>query len=332
MLVVSFFWWNSAQELPVITVPTPKFPNPNAFDAFNAAAGQLLDGGKIGYALSPGHSGAKDDREYTWAEKQKFIDENGPALALFRQGLDEEYVNPPSRSFSTLFPYYAQFRSLARTLALDSQVKAHRGDYGAATQSSMDAMEMGAQIPHGSVLIGGLVGIACQSIGRRQIWGYLDHMNLPQTRAAAKRLERIRAKAVPYATVLQEDKWAVQSALLEVLRKPDAVGEIARTIGSPAPAMANSPVASQFVFLVYSKRRIMNSYTKTSTQRSLARNCHTAQRRQRHFPTIPSPRCLCRSTIRRRFHRLRTMLRTASWESRWPCAPIASSMGSFRPH
>jgi len=282
LLVVTVFCWNSAQELPVINVPTPKHPNPNAFDTFNGAAGQLLDGSKIGYAISTIHTGAKDDREYSWTEKEKLVSENGPALTLIRQGLNEEYLNPPARSFNALFPYYAQFRSLARTLALDSQVKAHRGDNSGAAQASMDAMEMGTQIPHGSVMIGGLVGIACQSIGRRQIWPYLDRLSLDQTRAAARRIERIRNKRVPYSALLQEEKWAVQSGLLEVLRKPNSLSVLAQSVGAPAPAVTTTPFLSQFVFLVYNKRRIMSGYTNY-IDAEIARSKHP------YGTTVPVP-------------------------------------------
>src|SRR4051812_11956153 len=82
LILVAFFWWYSAQQMPIVSIPTPIYPNPNAFDTLNAAAGQQLDSGKIGYAVSATHTGVKDDREYSWAEKEKFVAENGPALAL----------------------------------------------------------------------------------------------------------------------------------------------------------------------------------------------------------------------------------------------------------
>jgi len=54
--------------------------------------------------------------------------------------------------------YYSKFRELARFLRVDAEVHAAKGDFRDAARSALDAMAMGAQIPHGSTLIGGLVG------------------------------------------------------------------------------------------------------------------------------------------------------------------------------
>ena len=263
ILVISLlFWWTSAQQMPAITIPKPVMPNPNAFDTFNDAAALQLDAGKVGYAISTKHSGqVKDDRDYTWEEKQKLLAENAPVLALLREGLLQEYRNPPLRSMNTLFPYYAKDRSMARLLALDSSVKAHRGDYSGAVRSSMDAMDLGAQVPHGSTLIGGLVGVACSAIGRRPLWQFADKLSAEEARAAAQRIERIRTKWVPFSETMLEEKWATQASMLEMMRSPNAIGAAAQSMGGPAPAIVNSPLASNLLFLVYSKRRIMNDYT-----------------------------------------------------------------------
>ena len=271
LIVLSVFWWISAQEMPVVSIPQPVMPNPNAFLTFNAAADQMLDSGKIGYAISARHgTGIKDDREYTWAEKQKLVSENSPVLAMLRNGLNQEYVNPPARSFRTLFPYYAKYRGMARLLGLEASVAAHRGDYAGAASASMDAMEMGAQMPHGSVLIGGLVGIACQAIGRRPLWQHVDHLDARQARTAIQRMEKIRSKSVPFSATLQEEKWSTQAGLLEILRQPNTLASLTAGTGAPAPAFVNSPILSQIAFMVYSKRRIMNDYT-TYMDREIAR-------------------------------------------------------------
>ncbi len=262
LVIGTLFWWNSAQEMPVVTIPKPVMPNSNAFDTFNSAAALNLDANKVGYAISAKHtSGAKDDHEYTWAEKQKFLAENAPALALLRQGLGQEYLNPPMRSINALSPYYAKDRAMARLLALESLVKAHKGDYSGAVGSGMDAMELGEEAPHGSVLIGGLVGIACTAIGRRPLWQYVDKLNAEEARAAVRRMERIRAKEFPFSGTMQEEKWAFHAVLLEAMRSPNDLGAVAQTMGTPASSFANSPLVSQLFYMIYSKRRIMNDYT-----------------------------------------------------------------------
>ena len=263
LVIAAIVWWTTAQELPVIKIPTPTLPNPNAFDTYNSAAAQLLDSSKIGYAISSRHAASvKDDRDYSWAEKEKLISENAPALDLLREGLNETYVNPPARSFNALFPYYAQHRAMARLLALESAVRAHRGDFAGAAGSALDAVELGEEIPRGSTLIGGLVGIACQAIGRRSLLRYTDRLSGSQALAAAKRMERIRAKHVPFHETLQEEEWAGQAGLLEIMRKPNSMAAMNQAMGSPAPSLVNNPYVSQLAYLVYSKRRIMNDYTK----------------------------------------------------------------------
>jgi hypothetical protein len=128
----------------------------------------------------------------------------------------------------------------------------------------MDAMELGAEVPHGGMLIGGLVGIACTAIGRKPLWQYADRLTAEEARTAVARMERIRGKQVPYSEVMQQEKWAFQAALLEMMRTPNGLGTAAQTLGAggaQTPAFANSPMASQLFYLVYSKRRIMNDYT-----------------------------------------------------------------------
>jgi len=46
-----------------------------------------------------------------------------------------------------------------------------------------------------------------------------------------------------------------------VLRKPNSLNVLAQSVGAPAPAVTTTPFLSQFVFLVYNKRRIISGYT-----------------------------------------------------------------------
>src|SRR5689334_13604782 len=72
LILLPTWWWVSSQETPVVKIPQPAMPTPNAFLTFNAATDQMLDSGKVGYAISTQHNtGVKEDREYTWDEKAK---------------------------------------------------------------------------------------------------------------------------------------------------------------------------------------------------------------------------------------------------------------------
>ena len=263
LVVLMLVWWTSAQQLPVVHIPTPALPNPNGFDAFLSATVQLVDGNKIAFALESRHTGvSKDDHPYSLADKQKLVSENATSLALIHEGLNEEYVNPPLRSYSTALPYYARFRGLARFLAVEAAAKAGKGDYKGAVDANLDAVALGAQIPHGCGLIGGLVGNACQAIGRRSLYATIERLNAKQARDAVKRIERIREKQVPYWGILQEQKWADQASLLEIFRQRNGMQQVAQVMGAPIPAFNGPPFMSQFSYLIYSKHRIMRDYTE----------------------------------------------------------------------
>ena len=214
-------WWMTAQSTPVVHIPAPVLPSPNGFDTLCSAGKQLLDYRKIGFAVNLTHlPGDKDDREYTLTEKERLVHENFASLKLLRESLQEDYWNPPIRSVSTVLPYYMQFRSLALLLELDSMVKAAHHDYGGAIQTNLDAIEMGATIENGSLMMGGLAGDLCQTGGCRMAWSYIDRLDSAHAQAACHRLEAIQKHRVPTWKIVQEEKWLGQAELLEVFQNP----------------------------------------------------------------------------------------------------------------
>ena len=260
------FWWRQINATPYVAVPTPVLPAQNAFGYFNAAAAAEVQRNSVAYAIASQHPPHPPlgslDRPYSAREEAALVQANGPALKIFRQGLPLPYQNPPARSFSTFMPYYASFRGLARLLKLEGQVRAGRGDWGGAVGSHLDAVELGAKIPHGGTDIGLLVGIACESIGRRPLWAEVGHLSEVQTQAAIRRLEVIQKEQVPFADALQEQEWTMQASLLEILRHTTWRGELTANLlgenedNSPAPTLQQ---LAQIRFT--SKRAIMGDYT-----------------------------------------------------------------------
>ncbi|HLK55880.1 MAG TPA: hypothetical protein VKU00_04935, partial [Chthonomonadaceae bacterium] len=146
--------------------------------------------------------------------------------------------------------------------------------------------KLGVEIPHGSVLIGELVGSACQAIGRKDIWSEMDHLNAGQSRKAIQRLESILARQVPYADTLQEEKWFGQSALLEVFRQKNAIRQMMASANGQSNSGGNPPVDfTQLFWLAYSKERVMADYTHYMDQ--LIANNH--QPYGAHVPDPPVP-------------------------------------------
>ncbi|MDO8588438.1 MAG: hypothetical protein Q7T82_15530 [Armatimonadota bacterium] len=246
----------SANRTPIVKIPTPVLPSPNAYDHYASAVGMMKGAEKVGFAVddsprprvspmqpgvpapappsaqpppgSPAPSVALAaaprsnplDHVYSLAEKEVLVRANAAALKELRRGLAYDYRRPPARSFNATYPEFAKFRSLARALVLEGQTKAGRGDRGGAMNSHLDAVRFGADIPKGGDIIDMLVGCAIQSIGRNGAWKSVDTLNAEQARRAAAYIETIMSRGVPFAETLQEAKWCTQASLIQMFKGP----------------------------------------------------------------------------------------------------------------
>jgi len=285
-LVLIGMWWTAAMKTPKVVIPKRVLPNPNAFDFYVKAGNAITGDTQIGNAIS-----TKPPTTFTLAQKEALVQQNLGALNTLHQGFAYPYVDPSARSISTLFPFYAKFRSTARLLSLQSQVRAEKGDWGGAVESNLDAVRLGEDVPHNAVLIGHLVGVACQAIGRKPIWASVEHLNAAQSRAAATRLENIMERRFSYADTLQEEKYFGQAALLEMFADPKKaraalVQDMGSNPGEESPGAAAAQSLSILFYLAYSKSRIMNGYTTYMDQSSaIARQPYGL-----HLPPPPVPK------------------------------------------
>lgn len=192
-------------------VPGNVLPSPNAFDYYAKAGAALRDADKITAALDPRHPTLP-------AAQEHLVRENAAALALVRKGFAFPYMNPAQRSETETWPYYAHDRKLCRLLRLQGQKKAVHAEWGGAVSSDLDAVRLGTDVPRGGTLIGMLVGVACQSIGRRDVWDSMPYLHAVQAKAAARRLESIAARRVPYADVMRQEEYFGQAAMQALFR------------------------------------------------------------------------------------------------------------------
>ncbi len=213
-------WMNALNTIPDMKVPSHTMPAVNARDFFVKAYDQEQSKSRADWALYTKHNTRnKDDHLYSDSDKEKIIAANALSLKTLRQGLAYPYMEPPIRSFSTLLPHLAKFRGIARLLRLEANTRAAKGDYVGAVDSCLDAIQMGEMVPHGGTMIGDLVGVAITAIGESNCAKYIPYLTAPQARAAAKRLEQMRALHVPYSVVLTEEKYAFQAGLIEIFNK-----------------------------------------------------------------------------------------------------------------
>ena len=194
---------------PSLVVPTPLMPKSNAFDFYTTASRQLQGQAQMAHLerLSP-------------SEEAALVHKNAAALTTLRLGLSLPYQPPPAHSLNFQFAYSRQQRDLAHLLTAEGHVRAANGNWNGAAQSDLDCVQMGVQVVHGSPLIGCMVGLACQSFGRRALWKTIPHLNAAEARTASRRLLALQAKQVPFAETLQEEKWFEIAFLQEQFKRP----------------------------------------------------------------------------------------------------------------
>jgi hypothetical protein len=225
--------WPQANEMPApVLVPSPVIPSPNARDIYTDAEALMRDSEAVGWSISTPMVLGLDDNPrlaadptsgyhiFTEAEKEKLVAENLPAIAKLHDGMQYAYLEPPARSFDAQFPYLAKARAMARLLSLAGQTRAAQGDWGGAMDAYIDDIRLGSDLPHGAVLIGLLVGVACESIGRRHINEVVDHLSLEHARADANRMAQIVADEVPASQTFQEEEWFAQAGLQKMFTDP----------------------------------------------------------------------------------------------------------------
>ena len=275
-------WFRGLDINPSITVPTPTMPVPNARDYFEAAGNAKVEDKWVSGDAS------KDNSPAGIAAKEKTLQRNARAFHLLHQGFQYPYQSIPNRSFtSNSFSGYAKYRSLARVLGLQANVAAQKGDWNGSMNAALDGVQLGEKIPRGGVLISMLVGAACEAIGRKQAWGVVDHLNAAEARKAARRLEHIRADHVPFAEMMQEEKWSGQAGLLELMHAKDWPGGTLSNGDSSVSGMTafvrNATNATQI--RLTGKRTIMANYTNYMDQ-SIA---NARQPYAAHLPAPPIP-------------------------------------------
>jgi hypothetical protein len=217
------FFGRRALKAAVATAPArPPLPSPNAFDDYAAAAQALRDDREIEGLLArqPDPIPAS-----VLPAMEEALRKNARAQTRLRQGFAHEYRQPPPppsmgplKSEDRLF---GRFRSLARLLALEGQVRAARGDWAGAASSYVDAVRLGEDLPRGGSMIQGLTGYSAAAIGRHRLWDDLDRSDAKTACALARRLEALSGLHVPYRETLAEERERKRDVIRDTLEYPD---------------------------------------------------------------------------------------------------------------
>ena len=202
----------------------PTKPVKNGFDLYLAASKMIVSAEPTVDPIDDG-SPPTDSKEraerYSLARRQAWLNKNAAGFALFQKALKTPSRHRDMMSVAATFPSYASLRQLARDKGIERNTREMMGDWNGAMQSRLDIVQMGDDVSRGGPLIASLVGIAIQAIGRNEPWEATEHLSLPQTRAAAARLEGIYARRVRFAQTLEEEKRYGLAQIDEVVRQPN---------------------------------------------------------------------------------------------------------------
>ncbi len=265
--------WNAGLMPGPVAIPNPAPPVPNARAFYDQA--ELLrskDSNKLEeqiYRVQGSNKWSQIPPVTHLPMMRQLVAEDQPAFARLREGFRYQYQSPPVCSFDTLFPYYAEDRDMARLLRIKGETDAYEGNWNQAINDDLDVVQLGTSLQYRAVLIGGLAGIACDYIGRKDAWAMVDHLTGPQARAAAVRLSAITSNTVPWSSVLQEEKWSHQAGWLEIYQRKNWRREEMYMDTYPSnPEDDSDSAGSQPTMLarlnmsLVSPRVIFNSYTR----------------------------------------------------------------------
>ena len=184
IVLLLLFGCSPKQQTPLLTVPTKvmALPNPNGFDA-------LVKVGKLGRINAKKFKKLLSKAYKPSIEELRAADEaNAQIFRELQRITSIQYLEPPLPSMSSYFPYYADFRVCCRLLALDSEYYKRLGQYDVAMERAILGLKIANLIPRGAIVIGRLVGIACDIIARKKCFEIIDHLDAKHTQTVLNEL------------------------------------------------------------------------------------------------------------------------------------------------
>jgi hypothetical protein len=178
--------------------PLPILPNPNGYDDLLNAA-KLVSTNTTGYA------------KMSVYQLRPLVDGNRGALSLARDGLEKGCAVPVQYSQDGMRDVNrnnVKLRTLAQAFAAEGRLAELENRPGAAVDSYVDLMRLGAATAHGGILVDAMVGSAIESIGSTGLQKFVNQADANTCRETAAALEALDAVRPSWPDVLQqEDNW-----------------------------------------------------------------------------------------------------------------------------
>lgn len=188
--VLAGAWWWHLNRAPVVNLPPVILPSPNGYTRLAAAARLLVRPDDIKDAVSkPGKDASGRTRKvFTDAQKAELAAANRPALDAAYQALGLGIEVPTKSSFWDDTSDEKRLRQLARAYVLTGKVYETRGNFERAGELYQAAIREGIELSDGPVITR-LVGISCESLGRRSLLDLADRISLDQAKEEILRLD-----------------------------------------------------------------------------------------------------------------------------------------------
>jgi hypothetical protein len=215
------------------------FPNPsnnNGYEEFVRAAEMIQSMPEVNDVSSPGATLAFKRRVLGMSRVSK-------ALSLVKDGLDKP-VSPPRPSIdeNTVFPEFAQFRTLTRLFSAEEYVNFADGHVDAAIKSLSTGLSFAYRIQM-DTLIAGLVGIAMEAIVIRSFVEHIDSLSVYQCDEVVALMKQFLAAERPGAKIMAMEKAGVIK-MLDVRRSdPDSLLKLLGDISAGSPPQQVNDVA-----------------------------------------------------------------------------------------
>ncbi len=282
-----WWWWTDINRMPEIAIPEPVMPAPNALDYYLEAGSLLTDQPVIQGAVHV----LNDDIPKGWAglvptmaRIEAAVTANGPAIARLREGFQHPYQAEPLRSFREFGPQHI-LSQIAETLHVEAELCRRRGDATGAMRSGLDCLEMAISSQRGCALLAGNQTSSDEALGRRTLWAVCHQLSARDTRASARRLERINAMRVRYAEILEEEKWHRLASLMDRFSTPGWRKHGCRDF---------VPSTRQWQLWGVKKRDVITDVTQYMDRRiANARRPYAYKLLQPALPDNPISRCFC---------------------------------------
>jgi len=198
--------------------PVP-LPNPNGYDDF-VAAGEMVQG-KV-----------PDWKTGSVEELREFVSANRAALDRGRLGLTKQCRVPVEYSTTWLAGHTKQImatRQLVHALCAEGKLAGLEKGPGSAAASYLMAINIGAKLARGGVMIDGLIATACEGEGEMRLESELETLDIEQSRKLIAELEEVQAEQATSAQIIKQEKMWTSGALRSIKGFKMYVGEVVET-------------------------------------------------------------------------------------------------------